>query len=175
VKQKKTRPSKLLNTLHEIAAKHGIAAPTSSKIASRNEIARLLRNPGGTLLSKRIRRSSAATSTVNRAFPARLSMRLRRTRYFTVCAVRAVALGDRGFFNVGKQRVTGCRRPETSEGARSTYQARFSFRFIAPTSRVHDGPIQKNPKDAEVSALFAVAWYGSPKAKARAANSNLCL
>jgi argininosuccinate synthase len=163
----KSSPVDLLNTLNEVAAKHGIGR---ADIVENRLVGMKSRGayetPGGTLLIAAHRELEALTVDRETAhFQQALSLRYAELVYYGLWFSPLRAAID-GFFNVSQQRVTGAVGLRLSKGTLSVTK-RVSPFSLYRTDLASFTMGRYNPKDAEgFINLFALPVTVRPKAKA---------
>ena len=168
----KSGPVDLLNTLNEIAAKHGIGR---ADIVENRLVGMKSRGayetPGGTLLVTAHRELEALTIDRETAhFQQALSLRYAELVYYGLWFSPLRAALD-SFFNVSQQRVTGAVGLRLSKGTLSVTK-RVSPFSLYRTDLASFTMGRYNPKDAEgFINLFALPVTVRPKAKAEGNNT----
>jgi argininosuccinate synthase len=163
----KSSPVDLLNTLNEVAAKHGIGR---ADIVENRLVGMKSRGayetPGGTLLVTAHRELEALTIDRETAhFQQALSLRYAELVYYGLWFSPLRAALD-GFFNVSQQRVTGAVGLRLSKGTLSVTK-RVSPFSLYRTDLASFTMGRYNPKDAEgFINLFALPVTVRPKARA---------
>jgi argininosuccinate synthase len=163
----RTNPIDLLNTLNEVAAKHGIGR---TDIVENRLVGMKSRGayetPGGTLLITAHRELEALTVDRETAhFQQALSLRYAELVYYGLWFSPLRAALD-GFFNVSQQRVTGVVGLKLWKGT-LTVTKRVSPFSLYRTDLASFTMGRYNPKDAEgFINLFALPVTVRPKAKA---------
>jgi len=151
-----TRPLDLLNTLNEIAAKHGIGRTdlVENRLVGKKSRG-AYETPGGTLLVKAHQRIGEASPSIARPriSSKALSLRYAELVYYGLWFAPLREALD-GFFNVAQQRVTAPSASNCGRAPSTLRNALRLFRFTAPTSPVSPWAAT-TPKTPKALSIFS--------------------